>query len=61
MSAITDLEKDRDFVDFGKENKPFELVTSPPQKMSPSPAPVSFTPTKQVRVRSQALYLLIVI
>ena len=46
VSAITDLEKDRDFVDFGKENKPISLVTSPAQKVSPSP--VRFEPTKQV-------------
>merc|ERR550532_548069 len=46
VSAITDLEGDREFVDFGKENKTIELLTSPEQKLSP-PAVTSFTPTKQ--------------
>merc|ERR1719242_361946 len=45
VSAITDLEGDREFVDFGKENKTIEL-TSPEQKLSP-PRVTSFTPTKQ--------------
>ena len=55
VSAITDLEGDREFVDFGKENKTIEL-TSPEQKLSPPPV-TSFTPTKQVkRSVSQALY-----
>ena len=60
VSAITDLEGDREFVDFGKENKTLELLTSPEQKLSP-PRVTSFTPTKQVSggVRP-ALYLLIV-
>ena len=60
VSAITDLEGDREFVDFGKENKTIELLTSPEQKLSP-PRVTSFTPTKQVNGGvSQALYLLIV-
>merc|ERR1719411_1621388 len=46
VSAITDLEGDREFVDFGKENKTIELLTSPEQKLSPPPV-TSFTPTKQ--------------
>ena len=56
-SAITDLEGDRDIVDFGKENKTIDLM-SPPQAKSPtpkntftpkSPTPkTNFTPTKQV-------------
>merc|ERR1719433_1250556 len=41
VSAITDLEGDREFVDFGKENKTIEL-TSPEQKLSPPPV-TSFT------------------
>jgi len=45
VSAITDLEGDRDFVDFGRENKPIDL-TSPPQTYSPTPK-TAFTPTKQ--------------
>merc|ERR1719334_1170817 len=36
-SAITDLEQDRDFVDFNKENQPLNL-TSPPQAFSPPPS-----------------------
>merc|ERR1719342_1595414 len=36
-SCITDLEKDRDFVDFNKENKPINL-SSPPRTFSPVPA-----------------------
>lgn len=47
VSAITDLEGDRDFVDFGRKNKPIDL-TSPPQSFSPVPKS-TFTPTKQVR------------
>merc|ERR1740128_100293 len=45
VSAITDLEGDREFVDFGRENKPIDL-TSPPQTYSPTPK-TAFTPTKQ--------------
>merc|ERR1712128_263420 len=45
VSAITDLEGDREFVDFGRENKPIDL-TSPPQTYSPTPKS-AFTPTKQ--------------
>jgi len=45
VSAISDLEGDRDFVDFGRENKPIDL-TSPPQSFSPVPKS-TFTPTKQ--------------
>merc|ERR1719318_1899911 len=45
VSAITDLEGDREFVDFGRENKPIDL-TSPPQAYSPPPKS-AFTPTKQ--------------
>eukprot|EP00092_Neocalanus_flemingeri_P034850 GFUD01037925.1.p1 GENE.GFUD01037925.1~~GFUD01037925.1.p1 ORF type:complete len:788 (+),score=145.42 GFUD01037925.1:382-2745(+) len=45
VSAITDLEGDREFVDFGRENKPIDL-TSPPQAFSPPPKS-AFTPTKQ--------------
>jgi len=45
VSAITDLEGDREFVDFGRENKPIDL-TSPPQAFSPPPTN-AFTPTKQ--------------
>merc|ERR1719391_334500 len=37
VSAITDLETDRDFVNFDKENQPINL-TSPPQKFSPPPS-----------------------
>ena len=37
VSCISDLEKDRDFVDFNKENKPINLA-SPPQTFSPTPA-----------------------
>merc|ERR1719460_1422349 len=36
VSCISDLEKDRDFVDFNKENKPINLA-SPPQTFSPVP------------------------
>jgi len=45
VSAITDLEGDRDFVDFGRDNKPIDL-TSPPMTYSPTPKS-TFTPTKQ--------------
>jgi len=45
VSAITDLEGDREFVDFGRENKPIDL-TSPPQTYSPTPQN-TFSPTKQ--------------
>jgi len=45
VSAITDLEGDREFVDFGRDNKPIDL-TSPPQTYSPPPKS-AFTPTKQ--------------
>merc|ERR1719430_64958 len=45
VSAITDLEGDRDFVDFGRDNKPIDL-TSPPMTYSPTPK-TTFTPTKQ--------------
>ena len=48
VSAITDLEGDREFVDFGKENKPIELPTSPAQKLSPPPAVSSLSPSGQV-------------
>merc|ERR1719449_506162 len=37
VSCISDLEKDRDFVDFNKEYKPINLA-SPPQTFSPVPA-----------------------
>ena len=47
VSAITDLEGDRDFVDFGRDNKPIDL-TSPPMTYSPTPKS-TFTPTKQVK------------
>merc|ERR1712235_67597 len=36
VSAITDLEGDRDLADFGKENKTIDLM-SPPQAKSPTP------------------------
>merc|ERR1712192_308181 len=36
VSCISDLEKDRDFVDFNKENKPINPA-SPPQTFSPVP------------------------
>ena len=59
VSAITDLECDREFVDFGKENKPIELLTSPAQKSSPPPVASSFTPTKQVIILTKRyVYLL---
>jgi len=45
VSAISDLEGDRDFVDFGRDNKPIDL-TSPPMTNSPTPK-TTFTPTKQ--------------
>merc|ERR1712121_315350 len=45
VSAITGLEGDRDFVDFGRDNKPIDL-TSPPMTYSPTPKS-TFTPTKQ--------------
>merc|ERR1719209_1252334 len=45
VSAISDLEGDRDFVDFGRDNKPIDL-TSPPMTYSPTPK-TTFTPTKQ--------------
>merc|ERR1719209_374438 len=45
VSAITDLEGDREFVDFGRENKPIDL-TSPPMTYSPTPK-TTFTPSKQ--------------
>merc|ERR1740128_1455314 len=45
VSAITDLEGDREFVDFGRKNKTTDL-TSPPQTYSPTPK-TAFTPTKQ--------------
>ena len=48
MSAITDLEGDRDLADFGRENKTIDLM-SPPQAKSPTPKQqTTFTPTKQV-------------
>merc|ERR1719336_2865459 len=47
VSAITDLEGDREFVDFGKENKTIELLTSPEQKLSPPPAVSSLSPSGQ--------------
>ena len=47
VSAITDLEGDRDLADFGKENKTIDLM-SPPQAKSPTPKNPTFTPTKQV-------------
>ena len=46
VSAITDLEGDRDLVDFSKENKTIDLL-SPAQAKSPTPK-TTFTPTKQV-------------
>jgi len=46
VSAITDLEGDRDLADFGKENKTIDLM-SPPQAKSPTPKNPTFTPTKQ--------------
>merc|ERR1719242_1073012 len=36
VSCISDLEKDRDFVDFNKENKPINLASTP-QTFSPVP------------------------
>merc|ERR1719481_1428365 len=45
VSAITDLEGDRDLADFGKENKTIDLM-SPPQAKSPTPKNPTFTPTK---------------
>ena len=57
VSAITDLEGDREFVDFGRENKPIDL-TSPPQTNSPPPKS-AFTPTKQVqKTKTQMLQLI---
>ena len=47
VSAITDLEGDRDLADFGKKNKTIDLM-SPPQAKSPTPKNPTFTPTKQV-------------
>ena len=46
VSAITDLEGDRDLVDFSKENRTIDLM-SPAQAKSPTPKS-TFTPTKQV-------------
>ena len=46
VSAITDLEGDRDLVDFSKENRTIDLM-SPAQAKSPTPK-TTFTPTKQV-------------
>lgn len=46
VSAITDLEGDRDLVDFSKENRTIDLL-SPAQAKSPTPKS-TFTPTKQV-------------
>merc|ERR1719481_1560565 len=46
VSAITDLEGDRDLADFGKENTTIDLM-SPPQAKSPTPKNPTFTPTKQ--------------
>jgi len=47
VSAITDLEGDRDLADFGRENKTIDLM-SPPQAKSPTPKQQTpFTPTKQ--------------
>ena len=46
VSAITDLEGDRDLVDFSKENRTIDLM-SPAQAKSPTPK-ATFTPTKQV-------------
>ena len=48
VSAITDLEGDRDLVDFGKENKTIDLM-SPPQAKSPTPR-VAEIPAKQVNI-----------
>merc|ERR1719228_1457254 len=54
VSCISDLEKDRDFVDFNKENKPINLA-SPPQTFSPvptfEPAPKqdTFSPAPQTK------------
>jgi len=45
VSAITDLEGDRDLVDFSKENRTIDLM-SPAQAKSPTPK-ATFTPTKQ--------------
>merc|ERR1719443_1500130 len=45
VSAITDLEGDRDLVDFSKENRTIDLM-SPAQAKSPTPKS-TFTPTKQ--------------
>merc|ERR1719334_899254 len=50
-SCITDLEKDRDFVDFNKENKPINL-SSPPRTFSPVPAA---SPRKQETFSSTPL------
>ena len=52
VSAITDLEGDRDLADFGRENKTIDLM-SPPQAKSPTPKQQTpFTPTKQVEIFS---------
>merc|ERR1719410_3150717 len=45
VSAITDLDGDRDLVDFSKENRTIDLM-SPAQAKSPTPKS-TFTPTKQ--------------
>jgi len=47
VSAISDLEGDRDLADFGRENKTIDLM-SPPQAKSPTPKQQTpYTPTKQ--------------
>ena len=53
VSAITDLEGDRDLVDFSKENKTIDLL-SPAQAKSPTPK-TTFTPTKQVARKRDAV------
>ena len=55
VSAITDLEGDRDLVDFSKENRTIDLM-SPAQAKSPTPKS-TFTPTKQVNENSMSFLI----
>ena len=56
VSAISDLEGDRDLADFGRENKTIDLM-SPPQAKSPTPnQQTPYTPTKQVSSKNPSLY-----
>ena len=56
VSAISDLEGDRDLADFGRENKTIDLM-SPPQAKSPTPKQQTpYTPTKQVSSKNPSLY-----